>query len=371
MKPNPNHILAKLLANRLGRSADRLELAPRIRAIGNKLPSLTESERKSIFKEWNPIGKDLLNLDYWRFYKAVSGEPVNPMFVPDNIYWSKIIRALNPISLTRTYINKNLYPIIFKGLPQPLPLVNVINGVLHDGEMNRITIDRAVDILSKYEDDAIIKPTTATSGGHGVLKIKADATKAEIKHILESYGDNYICQAIVRQSKSMAAFNKSSLNTFRVNTVNINGKTSCECLMMRHGLEGSVVDNFAAGGIVCGMSVDGTFNGVNYNSALARVTMLQDRTPYSSLSVPNVSRVIHCAIEAHQRYMPHIGHAAWDFAIDDNEQPVMIEVNLMLPGIMLEQLTSGNSIFGTRNEEVIEYAGNKNVAWTEYVGGWE
>lgn len=373
MIPNVNRILVKLLSNRLGRQATGLELVPRIKAVGSELPELTEAEVKAVSDMWGQIGHGLIDFDYWRFYMALSKGNFSPGFVPDNIYWSRIIRALNPASLTRTYINKSLYPIIFKGLRQPEVLVNCINGVYYDAKMDRISQSEAVGILHTYNDNIIIKPTTSTSGGSGVTKIHQGTSAGEIGHIISKYGKNFICQGQVRQSESTAVFNESSLNTFRVNTLNINGETTCECIMMRHGINGSYVDNFAAGGIVCGMNGDGSFNGNNYNTRLEKVTQLSDGTSYASLSVPNISRVIQTSIEAHQRYMPHIGHAAWDFALDENDAPLMIEVNLMLPGIIMEQATSGGSIFGNRTEEVISYAAERNnkISWTEFVGGWE
>ncbi|MBD5230561.1 MAG: hypothetical protein HDS66_00105 [Bacteroidales bacterium] len=367
-----NNLLLKALSNRLGRSATQLELKPRLQILGSDLPDLSKSEVESIVKTWNPVSKNHIDLDYWRFYKAFNNGRVNPMLVPDNIFWSRIIRTLNPVSITRTYINKSLYPIIFKGLNQPKVLINVISGIIYDRDMNVISFNSAVQLLSSVKTNKILKPTTASSGGRGVSMISHSATTEEIKTILATYGQNYICQEVVNQSKHTAVFNKSSLNTFRVNTLNINGKVTCECLMMRHGQNGSVVDNFAVGGVVCGMNTEGCFNDNNYNTSLKLIPKLPDGTSYSAHMIPAIGNVVATAIDAHIKFMPHIGHAAWDFAINDREQPVMIEVNLMLPGILMEQLTSRNSIFGDRVEEVIHYAENRNktLSWTEFVGGW-
>lgn len=369
---NPNNIILKFLSDRLGRSATKLELEPRIKTIGGKLPDLTESEKIDIKALWHPIASDRLNFDYWRFYKAMSDGKVSASFVPDNIYWSRVIRALNPASITRTYINKSLYPIIFKGLRQPEVLVNVINGIPYDANMKLLRRMELSGILKSFGGDVIIKPTTATSGGRGVSIISSSSSLSDIDRRLSSYGLNYICQGVVEQSPFSSVFNDSSLNTFRVNTLNLNSKVTCECLMMRHGIDGSVVDNFAVGGVVCGMTKDGRFNGNNYNTKLERLNTLRTGEAYIDVSIPSINKVIETAIDAHQKYMPHIGHAAWDFAININEEPVMIEVNLMLPGILMEQLTSGDSIFGERTEEVIQYAFSKNkrLSWTEFVGGW-
>ena len=365
----PTTLLRSFLSNRLGNSATKLELRPRIKTLGGELKNLTASEKAAIVKVWSGLANDKIDFDYWRFYKTFG--IADPNLVPDNIYWSKIIRALNPISYTRAYINKSLYPIIFKGLAQPDVLVNVIGGIPYDAVMNRLSEREIIDTLIGYADDIIIKPTRASSGGSRVSKIYIkDVTESELKEMLTRYGNDYICQGVVRQSRSMSVFNPTSLNTFRVNTLNINGTVSCECLMMRHGQNDSVVDNFAKGGIACGMNTSGYFNGVNFNNALRRVEALADGTTYTVHVIDNISDVISTAIEAHQRYMPHIGHAAWDFAIGENNKPVMIEVNLMLPGITLEQLTSGASVFGNRTEEVIKFVQRKNVPWTEFVGGW-
>lgn len=345
---------------------------PRIKAVRDKIQPLSKSEKDSIFETWRPLAGKNIELDYWKFYKTLMGGAVSALMVPDNLYWSKIIRTLNPISFTRTYTNKSLYPIIFKGLSQPRTLLNSINGIIYNGNMARLTISEAVKTIADSEEDIIIKPTRETSGGSGIKKIHKKSSPESIKGVLGTYGLNYICQCVVRQSPSTAIFNGASLNTFRVNTLNLNGTTTCECIMMRHGLKDSIVDNFAAGGIVCGMNTKGQFNGVGFNSKLERIDSLHDGMDYTCLSIPAIDKVISQAIDAHQCFMPHIGHAAWDFAIDENEKPVMIEVNLMLPGIISEQLSSGGSIFGERTEEVIEYAKERlpKISWTEFVGGW-
>lgn len=369
---SPNKLLKNFLSNRLGKSAKKLELYPRLNILEGNVSELTEIEKQSIDQMWGKIGAGIVEYDFWKFYKSYLKSDNLHTIVPDNIFWSRIVRTLNPISMTRTYTNKSLYPIIFNGLRQPAVIANVIDGVVYDNDMKVLSLERAIDKLASSDSDIIVKPTKASSGGAGVRRLSCGSSPIDIRKILSEMGRNYICQQAVRQSESTAIFNESSLNTFRVNTINLNGNVSCECLMMRHGLNGSVVDNFARGGIACGMNNRGDYNGYNVNIMLQRVSKLQDGTDYDTITVPEVKKVISVAIGAHRRYMPHIGHAAWDFAIDESNNPVMIEVNLMLPGIMIEQLTSGHSIFGNRTEEVIHHATKQfgSLSWTEYVGGW-
>lgn len=43
-----------------------------------------------------------------------------------------------------------------------------------------------------------------------------------------------------------------------------------------------------------------------------------------------------------------------DICLDENNEPVLIEVNLLEPGILYEQLCTG-PIFGERTNEVLDY----------------
>ena len=60
--------------------------------------------------------------------------------------------------------------------------------------------------------------------------------------------------------------NASSLNTFRINTFNVNGLITVEDMIFRHGQQGSVVDNGHGGGVCCGINADGTLSGWGYDA---------------------------------------------------------------------------------------------------------
>ena len=59
-------------------------------------------------------------------------------------------------------------------------------------------------------------------------------------------------------------------------------------------------------------------------------------------------------VKTAQLMIPNIGIVGWDVALDSNDNPLLIEVNIGGPGILYEQLCTG-PIFGERTQEVIEY----------------
>lgn len=45
----------------------------------------------------------------------------------------------------------------------------------------------------------------------------------------------------------------------------------------------------------------------------------------------------------------------WDFALDDNNTPTLIEANIDIPGIFFEQLANARPLFRERHDEVMQY----------------
>lgn len=194
----------------------------------------------------------------------------------------------------------------------------------------------------------------------------------DISKILKDYGHSYICQEVLEQSKLTAQFNKTSLNTFRINTLNLNGKITVENIMFRHGRNNSIVDNFGLGGVCCGVNNDGTFIGRAIDASLNNYNKSPFGVSYCDIVIPETSMIVDYAIRAHRRYLPMIGHAAWDFALSETNTPVFIEVNLGWPGLVSEQLSSGRSIFNGRADEVLAYAQKyySNLRFTDFLGNW-
>ena len=74
---------------------------------------------------------------------------------------------------------------------------------------------------------------------------------------------------------------------------------------------------------------------------------------FSGYKIKNVDKIIKVAIDCHKR-TPHMRIASWDFTLDKNGDPVLIEVNLYSQSIWLVQIAHGEGIFGKNTDKTLK-----------------
>ena len=105
--------------------------------------------------------------------------------------------------------------------------------------------EEVVSFVAKNKK-VIVKPNGGTYG-KGIFVIDG-ASDPKMQDLFN--GGKFVMEEIVENAEEIARFNRSSLNTFRVYTF-VDRKQKCNILavMLRIGTNGSVVDNWGAGGI--------------------------------------------------------------------------------------------------------------------------
>ncbi len=315
------------------------------------LEELTKEEYNAVTNRWKGISNLRILPKYYRMFKTL--DHFDPDFVSDDLFMPHILRKLNKRSESEAFVHKGLYDVLFKdSISRPKTLVNNINGVFYTSTMEPVSFDRAISIL-KGENAFIIKPTLGTCMGKDVKRI---VTKEEdLSSLLLHYKQNYITQQVVSQSSFTSVFNPASLNTFRISTLNLNGRVSVCSVLFRCGQSDSIIDNGGAGGIMVGVDENGSFRAFGYNNKYQKFYETRNGTLFAGKHINNFSYVLERIKNIHQIILPTIGYAGWDVAIDEHDEPLMIEVNLVWPGIQFEQLCPGIPIFGERTDEVIHY----------------
>lgn len=368
MRKKIEHHLLRLLAARMAKQADAVELMPKYTL--KKFKTLTKSEKFEIDSIWKPICKKI-DYRYWEVYKGMFA--FSPLIIPDDIYVSKILRTLNPMRKCYCLQNKNMYPILYKELHMPVTLINCIGGVAFDANNNKLENTQILKTLKHRSADnrLILKPSSDSCSGNGVSILDLN-NESDCKLKMQQVGPNYVIQEIVHQSKKTKRFNPTSLNTFRINTLNLNGQITVENIMFRHGSYQSIVDNSGAGGICVGFNTNGKAIGNAIDALLNEYEFTPFGEKYSDLEIPELSLISETAVRAHQNFLPMMAHAAWDFALNDKDEPIFIEINLGWPGIMTEQLSSYRPIFGNRVQEVINFAieNQSKMSFTDFIGHW-
>ena len=315
------------------------------------LVSLTDNEARAFSSLWKPLGIHVKPL-YFKLFKTL--EYYDPKFVPDDIFFPYILRSLNDINHALAYENKGMYQHLFQHGPLQLPrtIVTRIRGAYYNAAMQVVNRAQALELL-KQEDEFIIKPTSDSCMGRNVMKVSQHEHDLEI--LLQQYGDDFIAQEVIRQSSQTKCFNPTSLNTFRISTLYLNGQASLCSIIFRSGKSGAVVDNGGAGGIMVGVDKQGIMRDYGYDAQYNKCSVSHSGQTFKNYVVPNMTGIVESVLTTHQTFLPQIGFAGWDIALAANNEPVLIEVNLSIPGIQFEQLCPAVPIFGSRTEEVIDY----------------
>lgn len=201
----------------------------------------------------------------------------------------------------------------------------------------------------------IIKPTVDSSSGESVLKAKIingiDSDKVlSIKDIFAKYKDNFIIQECVEQSGYLSRLCDKSLNTFRVITYICEGKVYHAPLSLRMGTGTAFVDNIHAGGICIGITKDFRFR----KYAFSEMGDKYETHPYSNITfegydISPLKNVIEVAHRLHG-FIPMLKMISWDWSLDENDMPVLIEMNISGQSVWFPQMVNGESFFGENTE---------------------
>lgn len=346
------HIIKKTLTNiRMSRAAKMS------RSEKKKFSPLSQEERKLARYLWGGVKLKNVNLKLYdkgyRIYKTLEG--FDEKYCPNTIFEPYIVRALNLPVHVLALEHKAFLDVVFNGIKQPKTVLKKINGVFFDKDKNIISLKDAFSIISTH-DTVCIKPTAFSAAGNGVKKLDCKGlTISKFEEISKAYGENLIIQEIVKQSPKTAALSSSSLNTFRVSSLFINGKCSVCTIMGRIGRGDSFVDNGAKGNYMVGVDPEGQFRDKAYDWSYQTYKSTDNGIKFSEVKIEEIKDLIKKVEHYHPQYLPNCGFCGWDFALDENNEWNLIEVNLYAPGIEFEQICPGRSLFGERTKEVIDY----------------
>ena len=159
---------------------------------------------------------------------------------------------------------------------------------------------------------------------------------------------NFIVQKLVKQHDDLKAINPTSLNTLRVMSFFFQGKVHILSAQLRMGSGGARVDNYSSGGYACNVQMDGRLS-ERAVSSNGWATEHPSGIAFKDIVVPSFDRVIEIINEEHKK-IPYLNIIGWDFGIDENGDPVFIEMN---EGPQDNQNGSGPT-FGDMTEDVLD-----------------
>ena len=315
---------------------------------------LSATQIKDIKEYWKTLtGKDVPV--YWHEYFYSRNGEYSLQYIPTCLYHSSIIFRLNSRPLTMAYTDKNSYDNYLTDVWRPQTIIRNINGYFYDAE-KPISRAEALERCQNLED-VVIKPSMIGKWGTGVRIFSSEKGMIQesesINDLFNQFGKNFIIQRKVVQHREMARLNPTSLNTLRILSYRHGDEVIILYAVVRIGRKDKIVDNETAGGINADIDLSsGCIKDCAYGTPVEkRITMTDIGTILKEFEIPSFKETISIVKDLHLR-LPYFHIIGWDFGIDSEGRPVMIEWN-RCPDL---SQTAHGPAFGDMTEDIVKFA---------------
>jgi hypothetical protein len=316
---------------------------------------------------------------YWRKYNlrlnpkrnafcAALNNIHSSRYIPEDIFLNYIMPSLNNFILAQAYNDKNMYDVFMQGITMPKTVLRCMHGNLHDANYNLLNIGNYSKSLTDKEVDYFIKPTIDSGSGKNIKKCKIRGGKIFVDDVLQdinklksSYKGEFIIQESIDQSLILSDMYPYSVNCIRSMSLRYEDKIIVLSNLMKFGNNRNYVDNTGAEGVVCGVDKNGNITEFGYDHKFNKVFEHPfTRKPFKNIALPNFGKLEKIIVQGHER-LPHFDLVAWDFGVDKVNKYVLIEYNLLFPGLDYHQVFNG-PIFENYLDRILN-----NVHETEYI----
>lgn len=275
-------------------------------------------------------------------------------YIPDGLYYAVIDRYFSNWLAASFIDNKLNYESWFRGIKQPKIICYRAGGLWFDQERRLISLEEVKNRL-KGQKKSFFKVATNLSGGSGVFCIKGEEVETELpRALVAAESADVIVQEPICQCAELNRLNKSSVNTIRaISLLRKDGSVKIYSVILRIGRNGSVVDNASSGGITCGVEADGRLKKVAYSVAGEKFFEHPDtHVKFDEIVVPCYDKLAETVCKAHLS-VPQFKLISWDFAVDQNNELVLIEGNLSSGELDFHQLNNG-PLFGEDQVKILD-----------------
>ena len=257
--------------------------------------------------------------------------------------------------------DKNLFPILANniGIKTPEQIVSCSCGIFRNSDYLPISKEETLSTL-KNIGECFLKPSIDSCSGKGcmLLNIKNGfdlKTQKNITEILEYAGENFVVQKIIKCNEDIRKLYKYSVNTFRIITYRWKDEIKYIPSIMRIGRGGKYLDNAHAGGMFIAINNDGFLHRKAFTEFKDEFEYHPDtKIKFDRYKINNFDKVLLAAKNMHLS-IPQIGCVNWDFTINDEGNPVLIEANLQNGSIWLSEMAHGEGAFGELTPEILRW----------------
>lgn len=296
-----------------------------LRALNGGYNGSRKEFRDVVVSYWKKFG--IRPKKYWYDLYCYKMDKYDPRFIPDYLWFDKILPYYNNILFMRSYTDKNMLDVLYPFVKQPDTVIKNISGIFYDKDMNIIDRNTAIDLCYK-EEQLIFKP--AIDSGAGRLIEFYDSSKdgrEKIDKYLDDFSTGFIVQRIVKQHEDLARIHRDSLNTLRIISFYHNSEVKILSAQLRMGSGNAKIDNYSAGGYACDVKLDGSLSEFAVSKFAEESSLHPSGIAFKDIVVPNYNKVLEAIDLLHKR-TPYFNLIGWDFGIDEVGDPVLLEFNV-------------------------------------------
>ena len=323
--------------------------------------TLTKEEKQEIDRFYlENYGKKIPY--FWhRAYKGYTGK-FDLCFFPEYLYIPEFENYMNSdAAYARILSDKNMLPIFagYAGCKMPKEYLICSRGVYQNGDRREISREEAVGILRNC-GEVFIKPSVDSDSGQGCLLLTfRDGVCLEnqktARQVLLSLKKNFTVQERIVCHEEIRRLYAGSVNTFRVLTYRWKSEVKVGSVIMRLGIGNAYVDNVHAGGLFIAVDEQGNLgekamrpDGESY------LAHPDSGTVFQGYRIHGFGKVTEKAKRMHE-LVPQIGIIHWDFTLNEQGEPVLIEANTRGGGIWVFNAAHGKGPFGDDTEEILRW----------------
>lgn len=318
--------------------------------------TLSNEEKKSIDDFFLANWGEKIPYGWHQYFSAHSGV-FDPQYFPNVLLGPYFEHYMNyKRHYGFVFEDKNVIPYIAScaDVKMPRTVLSQTCGVMRDGDGRVVNEKQAKEILFS-SGKVFCKSSTGACGGRGCFVTDFQTYKESIDNALRSLGPEFVIQEVVKCHESIARIYPKAVNTFRVITYRWKDEFRQLPVFMRVGQGGAVVDNGAAGGMFLGVHVDGSLTDkavMPYNTCI--LSHPDTGFVFKGHVIDHFSEVCDAAMRMHQM-IPQLGLIYWDFTINTEGIPVLIECNVFNGTIYAIQMTHGVPAFGEHTAEILQW----------------
>ena len=324
-----------------------------LQSIG--LEGWAEQERRETYQEevlpfWEKFG--ISPKQFWFELYGSRDHRMDPRFMPADLYFNEVLPYMNDGLQRPGLANKGYLEYLFGDVKQPRTIALRNGGIYCDEKRNIIDEERAIALCLEQSGRIFLKRTIEARGGDGIFVITpSESDSDDIRKIFDEAGANFIVQEEILQHPVLSKLNPSSVSTIRVLSLLMDDGVYIESAALRVSAPELPYVKIYAGGFSTEILEDGRLHPKVYMDTGAwheKGNGIFDH----SFKVPSMKRIYEEVRRIHPR-MAQFKCIGWDFAVDQEGSPVMIEFNVF-PSLGCTQMTRCKPVFNERTDWILE-----------------